>query len=74
MCVFCTSHTFNPFLLSLNTYKTLHNQLFFAVLTRSDRRPKEGEEEEEEEEEEGSGGACVLFSTAAAALKKKKER
>ena len=70
MCVFCTSHTFNPFLLSLNTYKTLHNQLFFAVLTRSDRRPKEGEEEEEEEEE-GSGGACVLFSTAAAALKKK---
>ena len=68
MCVFCTSHTFNP-LLSLNsTYKTLHNQLFFAVLTRSDHRPKGGEEEEEEE---GSGGACVLFSTAAAALKKK---
>ena len=67
MCVFCTSHTFNPFLLSLNT---LHNQLFFAVLTRSDHRPKGGEEEEEEEEE-GSGGACVLFSTAAAALKKK---
>ena len=69
MCVFCTSHTFNPFLLSLNTYKTLHNQLFFAVLTRSDHRPKGGGEEEEEEE--GSGGACVLFSTAAAALKKK---